>query len=643
MKKLTLLFFCTFAYINSYSQWWIPDEKYGDGQYWETDAINYQDYPYTTFKRHDNISIPQQIQNIRNLIIAGMPDCDTCPNKNEFQTLYSSLWKFATDPRPAVGGNPAKEASRLTAWSKALAFICFIGIDPDGNNLTSTQLENFGWNAENAIKDMNTEIASGEPGRLFSRGRELLQAVQAYDLLKACGRVKDDRNHSDLTPRDNIRQLARNLYNESNRTGFDRILLSSGAWRKNHGISVSAALGITAIVLNECGASYFFDGWKANNWARLGHWGMMKCIFDAGSESVSKRGGIYSYSEGPGYFRYGMLETALPFFVAFNNFVTRDHNTWTFPYGMGNVGANNYKNYMYDQDIINIFEWFHQIQLPDGSAPTYDNTGINGTSTIGIFDKKYNTGDSISNFDGDVDLRVDYIAGLGGLGEAGRIKKSNGSTFLNMTKFDDAGNIILRMNQDSLSNRQYFHMLYEKGIASDLGDFAGDTHEDNDVGSFILAVDRDQLAIDPAYRGWDKVEQTNHDFHHNEILFNSSGLNNNIAFSVNNIPAYSKITEYNTTPSYQSFSLNIAKQPSAYSSYTTYSGTGPYLTRNVNQIMLPNGKVYYLMNDYASGDTSIKDIKWQLNGNGNIEEGFLNNSSYKTFPQPLAPASELIN
>jgi hypothetical protein len=48
MKKLTLLFFCTFAYINSYSQWWIPDEKYGDGQYWETDAINYQDYPYTT-------------------------------------------------------------------------------------------------------------------------------------------------------------------------------------------------------------------------------------------------------------------------------------------------------------------------------------------------------------------------------------------------------------------------------------------------------------------------------------------------------------------------------------------------------------------------------------------------------------------
>ncbi len=116
-------------------------------------------------------------------------------------------------------------------------------------------------------------------------------------------------------------------------------------------------------------------------------------------------------------------------------------------------------------------------------------------------------------------------------------------------------------------------------------------------------------------------------------LIVSIGLNNNIAFSVNNIPAYSKITEYNTTPSYQSFSLNIAKQPSAYSSYTTYSGTGPYLTRNVNQIMLPNGKVYYLMNDYASGDTSIKDIKWQLNGNGNIEEGFLNNSSYKTFQQ----------
>ncbi len=174
MKHFMLLFFCMFNYANSFCQWWIPDEKYGDGQYWETDAINYQDYPYTTFKRYENISIKQQIQNIKDLINA---DHNKDP-QGEFYFLYKKLWKFATDPRPAVGGNPAKEASRLTAWAKALAFICFIGIDPDGNALTSTQLENFGWNAEKALRDMNTDVESWEYDKLLGRSRELLQAVQ---------------------------------------------------------------------------------------------------------------------------------------------------------------------------------------------------------------------------------------------------------------------------------------------------------------------------------------------------------------------------------------------------------------------------------------------------------------------------------
>jgi hypothetical protein len=68
MKKLRLLLLFTFAFVNSYSQWWIPDEEYGDGQYWVTDDIYYQDYPYTAFKRNLNINLPQQIINIRYLI-----------------------------------------------------------------------------------------------------------------------------------------------------------------------------------------------------------------------------------------------------------------------------------------------------------------------------------------------------------------------------------------------------------------------------------------------------------------------------------------------------------------------------------------------------------------------------------------------
>lgn len=253
MKKLILLLLGIFVFVNSYSQWWIPDEEYGDGQYWETDAINYQDYPYTTFKRYDNITIPQQLQNIRDLIIDGIPDCDSCSNKNEFQSLYKDLWIYATGPRPStqqqddnnvwVSNEKVKKTNQLSGWAKALAFIYLIGIDPDGNTLTSTQLENFGWNAEKALRDMNTDVEWWEYDKLLGRSRELLQAVQAYDLLKASGRLKDDRNHSDLTPRDNIRKFARDIFNEAN----DKygILQNPFGYKKNHGISTAASLGIT--------------------------------------------------------------------------------------------------------------------------------------------------------------------------------------------------------------------------------------------------------------------------------------------------------------------------------------------------------------------------------------------------------------
>ncbi len=96
MKQFALLLFCLFTYVNSYSQWWIPDEQFGDEQYWETDAVNYQDYPYTTFKRNVGYTIPEKIQNIRYLI---NEDHYKRP-RGEFYLLYKSLWEYATNQRP---------------------------------------------------------------------------------------------------------------------------------------------------------------------------------------------------------------------------------------------------------------------------------------------------------------------------------------------------------------------------------------------------------------------------------------------------------------------------------------------------------------------------------------------------------------
>ncbi len=49
------------------AQLWIPDEHYGEGQYWENDAYNFQSYPYTIFNHSSSISIEQQKINLRNL------------------------------------------------------------------------------------------------------------------------------------------------------------------------------------------------------------------------------------------------------------------------------------------------------------------------------------------------------------------------------------------------------------------------------------------------------------------------------------------------------------------------------------------------------------------------------------------------
>lgn len=41
----------------------VKEERYGDGQYWEYDAINYLNYPYTIFDHVRSLTIPQQIEN----------------------------------------------------------------------------------------------------------------------------------------------------------------------------------------------------------------------------------------------------------------------------------------------------------------------------------------------------------------------------------------------------------------------------------------------------------------------------------------------------------------------------------------------------------------------------------------------------
>ena len=65
MKQLTLLILSILSYANSFAQLWIPSEKYGEGQYWESDAYNFQSYPYTIFNHANGLTIEQQKINLK--------------------------------------------------------------------------------------------------------------------------------------------------------------------------------------------------------------------------------------------------------------------------------------------------------------------------------------------------------------------------------------------------------------------------------------------------------------------------------------------------------------------------------------------------------------------------------------------------
>jgi hypothetical protein len=66
MKQNYLIIILLVLSLKSLSQGYKPsytkvkEERYGDGQYWEYDAYNHQNYPYTLFDHTSEISILSQ-------------------------------------------------------------------------------------------------------------------------------------------------------------------------------------------------------------------------------------------------------------------------------------------------------------------------------------------------------------------------------------------------------------------------------------------------------------------------------------------------------------------------------------------------------------------------------------------------------
>lgn len=227
----------------------ITQERYGTGQYKEDDGINYQNYPYTTFNRNTSLSFQDQLEVIRKAIKQGYNQ--DAAKRNDFSSIYSDIYNKVMNPIPWGSSNDANgndykdglEDIGLAAWAKNAAFVYLIGLTADTMQISSNDLDGIGWNAEYVLQNICPEVSEDQKD-LINDSRRLIAMVQAYDLLKAGNRLQDDRNHDDLTVRDNIRLFARNLYRKTK--GQWSVVRSLTGHKKNHGISTSSALGLAA-------------------------------------------------------------------------------------------------------------------------------------------------------------------------------------------------------------------------------------------------------------------------------------------------------------------------------------------------------------------------------------------------------------
>jgi hypothetical protein len=545
-------------------------------------------HPFTMFNK-DKLgwNLTGVLSEIRNRILNTPFKGDTfIKATDDYAIIYRDIYVSIKD-KPGPSTCNYNSDCDHAKWVKQNAFLALIGLRyrwiygmKDTFELINNQseIDYFANNAKNGLSDLNPEIISCYGGEdctnVHKKAFDLMQYLQAYDLLKAGGFIQNEENLTDCAPRNKLREFSKNLYVESN-----NIINSHTGWKRNHGIICASVLGMSAIVLNGAGASKFRYRYRPYNWHRRaegtpggrtwlgsGEDGLEDLFFVGNRNNFlgvqncpqSSPNGKSGFAEGPHYFAFSM-RAFLPFVQTKKNFLPHDNS------------------YLKLEKYQNILKWFQNILNQDGFAPTYDNSKLDQSNILGILgDSKY-PGPMPPLFEklGNVDLSIDYILAQG---SDAPISKED---YLN----PESGNIILRTETE---NSNYtFHMLAEKDFAIDKPDYEEDnTHEEKDLGSFMIYAGTKNstmfpLGIDPPYLGWSDVEYTNKYWMHNVIEID------------NGLPAKEAIYWAPEISPVKFLGPNIKKFELQYD----FNGYPNTIKRIPHEIRLAN-EIYYYIEDY---------------------------------------------
>ena len=583
-------------------------------------------------------------------------------NFGENQSIYNNA-RRSIDQTGNTVNNPRAGLDKRAWVSKDAAFVYYMNRAADGASYLDegTDGQNPWTVGEYAAHSLSyletldpTVIGPTDVAQLESHGpminnwqfrvRELISYCQAYDLLLGAGIPENQ------TVEANLASFANNLLNKYTATEWTNKYFLQ---RNNHKLTIGAALGMTAVVLNQHddASKWINAGMLLIDWVCFGE---PADAFD-GYSLVDMNGG---YAEGTHYMHYSWKK-ATPFFVAMKNF----NGDWTENYSSAGISGFfpdynsstglDLRSPYYDPRYRSIYEWAMRIRLPNGKLPVMEDSPINVyTPELAILSSEYdiqftapqvNTGSPplVKQL---TDLRSDYVA-------AGN--HSNGSETLPVEPFvfmPEAGSGVFRgLGEEEI----YLHINAKNGHTRK----AAAAHDQADVSHFQVAFGHHEFSIEGGYAGWNYRYDVNKAENHNIILVDGFGpmppSGPSVEVTVNAWPP-SVDVDFNTgNPSMTDGYLENHIQSATFSYLECHSEYGQGYVRNTSeesmegqQMWYPDGNdntsvefernilfvdnQYFVMVDRMdNANDDIKNYSWRFHANaGGDTDGILTENAH---------------
>ena len=172
--------------------------------------------PYTMFVKGDHFNLDSTLSQIRKNISAGITNTRDSFS-NEYARLYYQIWGNASNPEPLKCAY--NEECNHPVWVKNNAIIYILGLrysyyggKGHFDKLSNDSISYFFDRAHQGLRNLNPNVVScwggSDCGKVHFKAGQLVQYLQAYDLLKAKGgipRNDGDRNGGSCTARNKLR------------------------------------------------------------------------------------------------------------------------------------------------------------------------------------------------------------------------------------------------------------------------------------------------------------------------------------------------------------------------------------------------------------------------------------------------------